>query len=77
MTPMELREVYWEIEVRVVFVGRCGDCWTRVAVAAGKSSRFDCEEDAREGFHELREQGRDVRLVKVVREVVEPEGNSK
>jgi hypothetical protein len=74
---MESREVYWEIEVRVVFVGRCGDCWTRVAIAAGKSPRFDCEEDARKKFYELMEQSRDVRMVKVVREVVEPEGNSK
>jgi hypothetical protein len=65
MTPMESREVYWEIEARVVF-----DCWVRLPLGDGESFRFDCEEDARDARDEFHHTGREARLVRVVREVI-------
>jgi hypothetical protein len=64
---MESREVFWEVEARVVH-----DCWACLPLRDGESSRFDREADARAALDEFRRTGREARLVRVTREVVEP-----
>jgi hypothetical protein len=67
---MESVEVFWEVETRVNFNFKC---WARLPCADGESTRFDRESDARAVFDEWRRRtGREARLVRVTREVVEP-----
>jgi hypothetical protein len=59
-------ETFWEVEARVVF-----DCWIRLPLADDESCRFVRESDARAALDEFRRTGREARLVRVTREVVE------
>jgi hypothetical protein len=63
---MESREVFWEVEARVVH-----DLWARLPLARGERFRFGSEADARAARDEFRRTGREARLVRVTREVVE------
>jgi hypothetical protein len=64
---MKVGEVYWEVEAYVS--GR----WIRLPFADGESFRFDREADACKAIDEFRLAGREYRLVRVTREVIEPE----
>jgi hypothetical protein len=63
---MESIEVYWEVEGLLIY-----DIWTRLSLADGESFRFGRELDARAALDEFRKTGREARLVRVTREVVE------
>jgi hypothetical protein len=64
---MTVGEVFWEVEVRVV-----SDCWARLPLGYGDSTRFAREGAARDVLRYARTAGREVRLVRVTREVVGP-----
>jgi hypothetical protein len=64
---MEPIEVFWEVEGLIIY-----DLWARLPLARGESFRFGSESDARAALEEFRRTGREARLVRVTREVVDP-----
>jgi hypothetical protein len=64
---MALIEVFWEVEGHLIH-----DCWIRLPLGDGESTRLGREEDARAVLEEVRLTGREYRLIRVTREVVGP-----
>jgi hypothetical protein len=64
---MKVGEVFFEVEARVIH-----DYWARLPLADGESFRFGSEWAAREALNLFHDAGRDVRIVRVTREVVGP-----
>jgi hypothetical protein len=62
---MAIVETFWEVEGRIIH-----DCWVRLPLAKGETTRFGRAADARAALDEFRRTGREARLVQVTREVV-------
>lgn len=70
---MRIVEVYWTVEEKVPALDSLTTVayWSRIEDGNGTPNRFDDEDDARIILRRLEEFPREVRLVKVTREVVE------